>query len=91
MRDLEKVKAHIEVLRYVKSQKAMLKELEEISRAAVEEALGDDEIGTLDGETAVTWKHYKENRLDQSALKEDHPDIVEEYKQMKSKRTFVVQ
>jgi predicted phage-related endonuclease len=91
VKDLNSVKDHIEVLRYVKSQRAMLKELEEVSRAAVEEALGEEEFGALDGETVVTWKFSKDTRLNQSALKEDHPELVDEYKQTSVRRTFSVQ
>ena len=88
--DLDSVKAHIDILRYCKKKEAELKQMIEMSRAAIEEALGGNEIGTIDGHTAVRWKHIKTNRLNQKALKEEHPNIVAQYTEATEIRRFEV-
>lgn len=89
--NLEAVRAHVEILKFVKTRQAELKEMEERSRAAIEEVLGGNEVGELDGETVVTWKHIKANRLNHRALKSDHPYLVELYTQLGDSRRFVVE
>lgn len=88
--DLTALKAHLDILRYCRNKEAEIKELAASSRAAIEEALGDNEIGTLDGRTAVRWKFIKTNRLNQKKLKEDRPEIVAEYTEASESRRFEV-
>lgn len=85
---LDHIKAHIDILTFVAAKEAELKEMKDRSRAAVEEALGSQEIGTVDGEPVVRWKHQKVNRLNQKALKNDHPEIVAEYTEASEQRRF---
>jgi predicted phage-related endonuclease len=87
---LDHIKAHVDILKYVARKEAELKEMKERSRAAVEEALGENEIGTIDGEPAIRWGHQKVNRLNQRALKNDHPEIVAEYTEANAQRRFEV-
>lgn len=75
--DLDKLRAQVELLRFVKSRKAELKVIEDNARAAVEEALGDADTGTLDGEPVVAWRFYKRRALDQKALKASFKDVYE--------------
>lgn len=88
--DLNKVRAHVEILRYVKARKAELKEMEDNSRAAVEEAMGEQEVGMLDGELAITWKHKKVKRLNQKALKAAEPGTYATYCDTAEQRSFEV-
>lgn len=90
MTNLETVRAHVEILRYIKTRQAELKEMEEASRAVIEEMLGGDEVGELDGEVAVTWKHVKSRRLNQRLLKEKLPEVVELYTNVSESRRFEV-
>lgn len=90
MMDMEKVRANVEVLKYCAARIAELKEMQATSRAVVEEALGDNEIGTLDGEEVVSYKHVKSRRLDQKALKEHYPDVAEECMTTVESRRFEV-
>lgn len=87
---LDSVKAHIEILRYCKTKQAEIAQMVEMARAAIEEALGDNEIGTVDGSTAVRWTHQKVNRLNQKALKAEHPEIVAEYTEASTQRRFEI-
>lgn len=88
--NIDPVRAHVEILKFVKVKKAELKEMEEASRAAVEEALGGNEVGEVCGETVVTWKRVMSKRLNQQALKSDHPELVEQYSQLGESRRFEV-
>jgi predicted phage-related endonuclease len=88
--DLNAVRGHIEVLRYCKTQKAKLKELEDAARAAVEDAMGQHDVGVLDGEPAVHWTHFKESRFDSSAFRDDNPELYETYKTARDKRRFEI-
>jgi predicted phage-related endonuclease len=88
--DLGEVRGHIETLRFVKAKMAALKELEKQARAAVEAAMGEHEVGVLDGEPAVQWPHFKEQRFDQSAFGDEYPDLLEQYKTAREKRRFEV-
>lgn len=42
-------------------------------------AMGDAEVGTINGEKAVTWKSQTTRRVDVAALRAAHPSIVEEF------------
>jgi predicted phage-related endonuclease len=90
IRNLDSVRAQVEMLRYVRRQKAKLKEVEDLARPAVEEAMGGADVGTLDDEIVIRWGTYKSRRLDQKALADAHPDIVEEFKVASEQRKFEV-
>ena len=75
--DLSHLRAQVEILRAIKSKKAELKELEEHARSAVESALGDADIGIIDGEPVVTWKFHKRTALDQRVLKASFKDVYD--------------
>jgi predicted phage-related endonuclease len=88
--DLSKVRAHVEILQYVKARMAELKEMQALSRAEVEEALGDNEVGELDGKLVITFKSYEVTRLDQGMLKADYPEIDAACRKTKDERRFEV-
>lgn len=88
--NLESLRAQIEILRMCKRRKSDLKELEDNARGAVEEAMGEADTGTLDGEVAITWKRHKRRSLDQKALAAAHPETVEEFRTTTEVRKFEV-
>lgn len=88
--DLAIVRAQVEILQYVKTQQARLKEIEAGARAMIEEALGGNEIGKLDNRTVVTWKHIKSYKLNQSYLKHKFPAIHAECCEISESRRFEV-
>jgi hypothetical protein len=88
--DLNGVRDHVLVLRWIKAQRAQLKELEEQTRPVVEAAMGGAEVGLLDGEPAITWGTHKRTSFDQKAFGDDHPELLEEYKTTKPVRRFEV-
>ncbi|MFA4083641.1 hypothetical protein ONA92_18255 [Mycobacteroides salmoniphilum] len=73
--DLSHVKGEVDLLGYVKRERARLKEIEDYAKPAVIEALGVDDEGTINGEVVARRKHIKTNRLDQSLLKSLHPEV----------------
>ena len=87
---LDAIKAHIDILVHCRNKQAELGQMIEKSRAAIEEALGDDEIGTLNGEPVIRWRHQKVTHLDQKALKEAHPEIVAEFQTTSTQRRFEI-
>jgi fructose-specific phosphotransferase system component IIB len=89
--DLNAVRGHVELLQYAKAKQAELKDIEERSRAAVEEALGSDEIGELDGKIVVTYRHIKQRRFSQSKHKADQPGCHEIYMTPTESRQFRVE
>jgi predicted phage-related endonuclease len=88
--NLNEQRVQILLLRWCKTRKAEIADVERQARAAIEEALGDNESGTVDGELAVTWKTHKRRALDQKALKESHPELVEEFTAINDVRRFEV-
>lgn len=89
--DLEHLRWAVETLRWARDRKAELKEAEERARLAIEEALGDDTVGTLDGEPVITWKFHKRNALDQKLLRTQFPDIYELCKRVTEVRRFEIE
>lgn len=73
--DLEELRWAVESLQWLKQRKAELKELEDRARDAIEEAMGANTEGILDGRTVVTWKYSKRVALDQKLLKQSYPDV----------------
>lgn len=88
--DLERVRWAVETLRWVKDRKAELKEAEEKARDAIEQALGDDDEGALDGHLVVTWRFIKRNALDQKFLRETYPELFESAKRVTEVRRFIL-
>jgi predicted phage-related endonuclease len=88
--DLESVRGAVELLRYCRTQRAKIKEVEDNAKAAVQDAMGDADIGLLDGEPAIQWPTFKENRFDSAAFRADHAELWEQYKAANEKRRFDV-
>jgi len=76
--DISHLRGHIDLLRSVRAQMAQLKEIEDQTKAAIQEALGDSDEGTIDGAVAVTYRYVKSSRLDQKLLAKLHPDVLAE-------------
>jgi hypothetical protein len=52
--------------------------------------MGDADVGLLDGEPAIQWPTFKENRFDSAAFRADHAELWEQYKAVNEKRRFDV-
>jgi predicted phage-related endonuclease len=89
--DLESVRGAVELLRYCAGpSERKIKEVEDNAKAAVQDAMGDADVGLLDGEPAIQWPTFKENRFDSAAFRADHAELWEQYKAVNEKRRFDV-
>ena len=88
--NLDEQRSAVTLLRWCKERKKEIADVEAKARAEVEAALGDNEAGTLDGNLAVTWRSQKRRTLNQKALKEAHPILVEEFTAPTEVRRFEV-
>ena len=88
--NLDDLRAHVALLRWAKARKAEIKEIEDNARHAVEQAMGNSDLGLIDGKPAIAWKSHKQRRLDQKALKAAHPDLVDSYTMSSEVRRFEV-
>jgi predicted phage-related endonuclease len=59
-------------------------------KAAVQEALGDYEVGTVHGLPVVTWTHHIRHSLDQKALKTEAGEVYVRYLKATPVRRFTV-
>lgn len=66
-------------LNTVKTEQKLMEERRDRLEAELCDLLGDAGTGTVNGEVVVTWKNQSRRSLDQKALKEAHPDLVEQY------------
>lgn len=59
------------------------------AQAAIKDALGDAEVGTVDGIKAVTWSYSERTTVDTRRLQADLPrEVLEPYLRTTSVRTF---
>jgi hypothetical protein len=78
--DLDAVRGWIDVLRAIKERRAALDELEAKARGHVEAALGDREVGTINGRPEVRWSYTKGRKsIDVTRLRKELPAVAAEY------------
>lgn len=80
-------------LLYIRQCDAQIKQLEEakaVARKHVEAALGDAEVGTVDGQPAVRWTWVRSSRFQTTKFREQHPDLYAEYTSAQVTRRFIV-
>lgn len=71
-----------------KEQEKQAKDAIDHIDATIMAALGDAEVGTLNGEKVVTWKGSTRTTLDSKALKEAHPALAKEFSKTATVRTL---
>lgn len=79
------------VYHQIKENAKAIKELEEVNDElleAIQLAMMEKELATWMGATLFTWKESTVNRLDQTALKEQEPEIYARFVKQTSQRTF---
>ena len=59
-------------------------------KAAIQDALGDYEVGTVHGLPVVTWTHHTRHALDQKALREAQPDVYHRFVKASTVRRFTL-
>ena len=70
MKEIDDLAGWLDLLREATHRKGIEDEQIKVCRAKIEEALGESEIGTVNGMPVVSWKWVKSNRLDQTLAKE---------------------
>lgn len=82
----ELIQRHREITELLKSLDGTKKDIE----TKIKIALGEHEVGMLDGKTVVTWKSTKRVLLDHDLLKYETPEIMEKFSKTTYVRTFRV-
>lgn len=59
-------------------------------KAAIQDALGDAEVGTVHGLPVVTWSHHVRHAFDQTAFRKAEPGIHAAYLKATTVRRFTV-
>jgi predicted phage-related endonuclease len=75
--ELDDLADSVRIMQACKSRISELNDVLTEHRAKVEEKMKDEEVGTLEGIPVITWKRYKQRRLNQAFLKLSHPEIAE--------------
>ncbi|QFG09443.1 hypothetical protein I5H08_gp044 [Mycobacterium phage Yuna] len=78
MADVSAVKGQVELLRYARAEKAKWAEVEKAAKSAIDEALGADDEGKVDGLVVVTRSRIKTSRLDGKLVKSLYPAVAAE-------------
>jgi predicted phage-related endonuclease len=80
----------LELHRMLKAQAdAKAKELAEVDNQ-IRFLLGESEVGTVDGKTAVTWKTQTRKSLDTKRLKAEAPEVAEKFTAEAKTRVLLV-
>jgi len=77
-KELDELAGVIANWRAAKTKAAEWKTAADELSAVIVTALGDAEIGTVDGKPIVSYKRFKKTALSQKLLKQLHPDVFAE-------------
>jgi hypothetical protein len=69
MTPLDELKGWLDVYRAAHAEKSRAEAVMAQAREKIEDALGDDEVGTVDGEPVVRWTFVRSTRFDQKRAK----------------------
>lgn len=65
-------------------------EIADRAKEQITKAIGDAEIGTVDGQPAARWSVVNSSRLDTKKLRAEHPDIAEQFTVPTTTRRFTL-
>lgn len=86
--DLASVKPVWEAMLAAKADEARAAQVAKDMRAIIEDRLGDNEYGTLDGRRVVSYKHSERIILSEKVVRERHPDVARECEDIIPIRSF---
>jgi cytochrome c-type biogenesis protein CcmH/NrfG len=66
---IDELATYLDLMRAAQADKARAQAVIARCRDLIEEALGDNDEGTIGGEVAVTWRTVTSRRLNQTAIK----------------------
>lgn len=86
---LDSLRDHLNAYSLAAAEIEKWKTVQAQARAAIEQALGEAEVGTIDGQRAVTWTHSERTTLDSKRLQAELPaDVLAPYMRTTVVRTF---
>lgn len=86
---LDSLREHLNAYSLAAAEIEKWKGVQAAARARIEEALGEAEVGTIDGQRAVTWTHSERTTLDAKRLQAELPaDVLAPYMRTTVVRTF---
>ncbi|QFG14101.1 hypothetical protein I5G97_gp053 [Mycobacterium phage Curiosium] len=75
MADVSEIKGHIDLLAHARIEIKKWKEIEENAKAVIDEALGGDDEGMVDGQVIVKRTRTKVTRLSSKLVQSLHPEV----------------
>ena len=89
--DITELQNWVIMLKQLRADRADIDEQIEVIEGQIKDALGDAEIGTINGAPVVRWSHVVSNRFDQKAAKELlTPEQVEACTKPSESRRFTI-
>lgn len=78
MADVSEIKGHIDLLAHARIEKKKWEEIEKNAKAAIDEVLGGDDEGMVDGQVVVKRTRNKVTRLSGRLVQSLHPEVYAE-------------
>lgn len=88
--EIDQLKDRFIALKHIQNERKALEEKEEFIKNEIRAALGDAEVGLIDGNQAVTWKQTNAQRLDTKRLKTEAADVYEKFLTRTETRTLLI-
>jgi putative phage-type endonuclease len=88
--DLGTLAPQLDRLREIRAEQDALKTERGQLENEIKAFIGAAEAGQVNGETAVTWRAQTSRRIDVERLRDEHPDIAEQYTISKSSRRLLL-
>jgi predicted phage-related endonuclease len=86
---LDGLREHLNAYSLAAAEIEKWKGIQAQARAAIETALGENEVGTIDGQRAVTWTHSERTTIDTKRLQAELPaEVLAPYTRTTVVRTF---
>jgi predicted phage-related endonuclease len=87
---LDDLAEEIATLRKIKSDLKKLESQKKDLESKIKIAMGDAEVGEINGVISVTWQTTYPVRLSQTLLKNNYPDVFEACQDISIVRTFLL-
>lgn len=82
--------AWLALIRQCDNQIAELEENKRVARQHIEQLLGENEVGRIDGKPVVRWTVVPSTRLDTTKLKAERPEVYEAFCRTSISRRFTL-
>jgi hypothetical protein len=88
MTPLDELAGWLDIYRAAQDTIAKAEEAKAVAREKIEDAMGDDEVGTVNGEPVVRWTFVHSERFDQKKAKAIIGDEFDAFKVTTTSRRF---